>query len=164
MRSVPLSLARQLLPYLNLVGEHGVLPSSLLSPTGHASSIEHIYRRSLLSSYLASPPSLQHSTLSTGYVTQDRCPGLGDDTLHRPIPGVWQPTFVATDLPREEEGEEEAGGEVDVVFFDFIQPDVLAALNHLQSGRVFSDKDVGLFVTGLSANTIMQEYALRAWN
>ncbi|KAL8280258.1 hypothetical protein RQP46_007372 [Phenoliferia psychrophenolica] len=156
--SVPLSLVSQLLPYLNLVGEHGVLPSSLLSPSGQTTSIEHIYRRSLLSSYtssLSSPSS--NSNLSVGYVTQDRCPGLGDDTLHRPIPAVWQPTFVATDLPSDDDT-------VDVVFFDFIQPDILSALNHLQHERTWSEKDVGLYVTGLSANTIMQEYATRAWN
>ena len=51
-----------------------------------------------------------------------------------------------------------------MAFFDFIEPDVLSALNVLQDDRVFTSKDVGLFVTNLTANTLMQEYALRKWH
>lgn len=153
VRNVPRSVAAQLLAYLNFVGEHGLLPSSLLDPTH---SVEHIYRRTQLESFNAYRG---RTDLTWGYVTLDSCPGLGDDTLHKPLPSVAQPVFVATELP---EGEEE--DLVDVAFFDFIEPDVLSALNVLQDDRVFTSKDVGLFVTNLTANTLMQEYALRKWH
>lgn len=156
---MPLSTARKMLPYLNLVGEHGVLPSSLESSAGLTTSIEHIYRRSLVNSYHAASPSVLSSSHTFGYVTQDLCPGLGDDVLHRPLPAVWQPTFVSTELP--DGGDDER---VDIVFFDFIQPDILSALNTLQRDKTFSPKDVGLYITEFTANTLMQTYAASEWN
>ncbi|KAM0749330.1 hypothetical protein T439DRAFT_290562 [Meredithblackwellia eburnea MCA 4105] len=172
---VPLSTARKLLAYLNLVGEHGVLPSSTSSVEGQAAAVEHVYRQSLHNSYTTHVATADDEKLTVGYVTIDQCPGEGDDTRHRPIPSVWQPTFVATALPtpteldyeREELDEEE---EIDIIFFDFIQPDILGALNHLEGerkggpSRRFTDKDVGLYMETLTANTLMQEFASRKWN
>ncbi|KAK4701247.1 hypothetical protein P7C70_g4988, partial [Phenoliferia sp. Uapishka_3] len=171
---VPLSIASLLLPYLNLVGEHGVLPSSF-SSSGLSSSIEQIYQRSLANSYASFTSASQFASkkLSLGYVTIDSCPGLGDDTLHQPFPSVWQPTFVQTEMPKARKGKGRKDGKwkmegpeekVDIVFFDFIQPDVLAALNYVQGEKTFGKEDVGLYLEGLTANTVMQEYAERAWS
>ncbi|KAI5475343.1 5'-Nucleotidase/apyrase family protein [Pseudohyphozyma bogoriensis] len=164
IRGVPSRVAKKLLPYLNLVGEHGVLPSTLLqSPSALSASIEHIYRKHERESYEAFVSSVSQEEgekRTVGYVTVDKCPGLGDDVLHKPVPHAWQPTFVSTEL-EVGVGEEE---KVDVVFFDFIQPDIIAALNHLQKEKEFSAKDVGLYISTLSANTLMQEYAMKAWN
>lgn len=152
-------IASQLLAYLNVVGEHGVKFDE--SFKGPEFTVESIYQQSLIDSYQSSnfdDPST--TNLTWGYVTQDSCPGLGDDTLHKPLPAVRQPVFVATEFPPlEHEGEEV----IDVVFFDFIQIDIISALNHLQRVKVYSEKDVGLYITTLTANTLMQTYAEREW-
>lgn len=112
--SVPLSVARKLLRYLNLVGEHGVLPSVLEgSPSAIAADVELQYRKHELYSFQNFDfETLQREDRTFGYVTLDRCEGLGDDVRHKPLPHCWQPTFVSTKLP---ETEDEF---VDVVFFD----------------------------------------------
>ena len=92
---------------------------------------------------------------SLGYVTHDSCPEPGDDVLHRPVPSEWQPTFVATALPEEET--------VDIVFFDFLIPDLVGAVNALQSGRVYSPADVRVYLDGLKANNLVAEYARLRW-
>lgn len=111
-------VAARLLDYLNLVGEHGALPSVTATAQDEqaldTSIVERSYQQSLRRSaqdYFSVAGDEKHSL---GYVTQDLCDGLGDDVLHRPMPSAEQPVFVATELPGEEE---EA---VDVVFFDFL--------------------------------------------
>lgn len=172
------SVAKKLLPYLNVVGEHHLATASLLTPPSSPFDqmrgdlrTEHLHRRALARSYdtFMEQQLLETSTpipQSPGYVTLDACDDLGDDTLHRPLPASWQPIFVSTQFPearwRPAHEDEER---LDVVFFDFIQPDILAALNYLQDEREYSMDDVRLYIeTGLSANTLMQEYATREWN
>jgi len=99
---------------------------------------------------------------SEGYVTLDSCgpDELGDDTLHTPFKVSRQPIFVSTALPKEEEA-------VDVVFFDFIQPDILSALNYLddgKSGKTWGVEDVEKYVENLTANTLLETWAKKAWN
>lgn len=159
------------------------LPSLDLShPHAQAAAVELSYRRRLAVAYsLSSPDSEDDSNAETnkkpdhltpGYVTADSCGAeKGDDTLHRPIPAVFQPTFVSTSFPSprwHEEGQQE---KVDIVFFDFIQPDILGALNVLaaREGRgtkKWEKGDVGVYVKEeeLTANTLMQVYAGREWN
>lgn len=147
---MPRSIALLLLPYLNTVGEHQLNPSA---------SVESIYQQNLVTSYATSE---SNSTLTKGYVTIDGCGPLGDDTLHTPFPAISQPIFVSTAFPPPVlNGEEE---KVDVVFFDFIKIDILSALNRLQSDRIYGIRNIGLFVEGLSANTLMETYAKREWN
>ncbi|GAA6007091.1 hypothetical protein JCM10207_001503 [Rhodosporidiobolus poonsookiae] len=200
--SVPLPVARRLLHYLNLVGEHGLLPSqsphdeaylSALSSTpllressamvlasAESAALEHSHRAALAlaSESLSAAGEKEGLTeeqgrwrmrgRSEGYVTLDACGGsdraeqLGDDTAHRPFRTARQPVFVSTALPDAGSAEEE---KVDVVFFDFITPDVLGALNVLDksSGRKYGAKDVERYVEWVTANTLMEEYAKRAW-
>ncbi|SCZ87711.1 BZ3500_MvSof-1268-A1-R1_Chr2-2g05177 [Microbotryum saponariae] len=173
------SVAQKMLAYLNVVGEHKLTSSSASvsvrstednyvedrwAQERESLHLEHLHRRALLeaSNLSASIPPSEYddaSSLSLGYVTQDACGGLGDDTLHRPVPSVWQPIFVATEFPPSA-----AADLIDVVFFDFIQPDILGALNTLQNEREYASSDVKLFVEDLTANTLMQEYAKREWN
>ena len=152
-------------------------------PHSEAASVELLYRRQLAlaaSTSLAAEEigtSKRHERLTPGYVTADSCAERGDDTRHRPIPAVWQPTFVSTAFPRPRWHEDEPHQQedkVDVVFFDFIQIDILSALNTLSSAdeakgsmrKVWSKEDVGTYVPveNLTANTLMQEYARREWN
>lgn len=153
---VPPLIARELLTYLNIVGEHGFYDTTAILHDSSSKTVEAVYRSSQVASYEAYKGP---RNLTWGYVTLDACPGLGDDTLHMPLPAHRQPTFVATDLRYE--GDEATL--VDVVFFDFIMPDIVSALNVLQSEKVYGSKDVELFVEGITANTLMQEYAAREW-
>ncbi|KWU42710.1 hypothetical protein RHOSPDRAFT_20722, partial [Rhodotorula sp. JG-1b] len=133
-----------------------------------------------------------------GYVTLDPpgCGGadddddderFGDDTLHRPFKSSWQPIFVATDFPppppppppSSSSSSSSAGKKedcVDVVFLDFIKPDILSALNVLSAGRrgeqgggggggggPWTEEDVEVYLKGITANTLMEEYAKRYW-
>jgi hypothetical protein len=168
---VPRALAKKLLGYLNLVGEHGFRPATAALDADDATStplspieaiaaddarVQRAYHHHLAASaesYIATAGDDKHSL---GYVTQDSCPELGDDVLHRPVPSEWQPTFVATELPAEEEV-------VDVVFFDFLIPDLVGAMNSLQKGREYSSADVRVYLDELKANNLVAEYAKLRW-
>ncbi|KAH8926096.1 hypothetical protein BT69DRAFT_1239417 [Atractiella rhizophila] len=95
--------------------------------------------------------------LTDGYVTFDSCPGLGDDIKHRPIPVVPQPDFAATALPPTTEP-------VDIVFFDFIWPDILATLNKLQNKKTYTFNDILHYNATVRSHTLLKEYASFAWN
>ncbi len=171
--NVPRSLAAKLLGYLNLVGEHGFRPAAL-DPGADATPLSasdamaaddarvqrayHAHLAAAAESYVSTLGGDKHSL---GYVTQDSCPELGDDVLHRPVPSEWQPTFVATELPVGDEETEEEG--VDVVFFDFLIPDLVGAMNALQSARVYSSGDVRVYLEQLKANNLVAEYAKLKW-
>ncbi|GAA6010992.1 hypothetical protein JCM11491_005900 [Sporobolomyces phaffii] len=194
--SVPRRLASKLIPYLNLVGEHGLLPTQrLFSSSSSASSLgdqdasqlspdeliaaesahlEHARRRSLLETSASSQSQAggrwKMNPLSEGYVTLDSCgpDDLGDDTLHTPFKVSRQPTFVSTALPPARSA---ASDFVDVVFFDFIQPDIISALNWLDqdngtgTGRKkWRPEDVEKYVEDLTANTLLETWAKKAWN
>ncbi|GAA6039301.1 hypothetical protein JCM8097_003252 [Rhodosporidiobolus ruineniae] len=115
---------------------------------------------------------LPRTRLTEGYVTLDACGGadkeeqLGDDTAHKPYRTARQPVFVGTALPDPDGDDEEE--KVDVVFFDFITPDILSALNVLggKKGRRYGVGDVEQYIPSeeLTANTLMEAYAKRAWN
>ncbi|BGP26851.1 5'-Nucleotidase/apyrase family protein [Rhodotorula toruloides] len=188
--AVPLALASRVLHYLNVVGEHGLVSSStsssphpLAGPDARAAAdsaaLEHAHRRSLVAQ--AQSTSFDHESdgkwrlkrRTEGYVTPDSCgladsdpsEAFGDDTLHRPFRSSLQPIFVSTALPSPSHTEED---KVDVVFFDFITPDVLNALNVLggagKGGKRYESKDVEVYMRNLTANTLMEEYAKREWN
>lgn len=117
--------------------------------------------------------------LTYGYVTADSCPGTPDDTPHRPLPAYDIPDFVLSQhdsLPplsssfpiadfqsRKGSAEQEGGGTVDLVFYEFIAPLVLRALNVLQKEKKYNMRDVQVY-SELKANELLGEYARIAWN
>jgi len=102
----------------------------------------------------------KHQLLTYGYVTQDQCPGLGDDVPHQPLPAFDQPDYIGTVLPP-------AADKVDVVFFSFITKFSLAALNSLaarsDSSRRYTVKDVRKY-TEIESNQVLGLYALDKWH
>ncbi|EJD02036.1 uncharacterized protein FOMMEDRAFT_134660 [Fomitiporia mediterranea MF3/22] len=104
-----------------------------------------------------------------GYVTTDSCPGIGDDTIHTPLPFFPTPDYISSqdsssDPPA---GVSDDSTPINLVFTDFAEPDVLQALNEIISeqggGRTFNESDVSLY-SNLKTNNVLGVYASVAWN
>ena len=52
---------------------------------------------------------------------------------------------------------------VDLVFPDFVQTQVLATINSLQSARTYTDSDVSSY-TSVLTNAVLGIYAQKYWN
>lgn len=100
------------------------------------------------------------SELTPGYVTTDDFGKDGDDTPHSPIPNFPRPNVVAgnASLP-------DGGGSpetVDLVFYDFIQKYVLAALE--DAGRTYTPDDVQQYLPDdFTSNSYLPAYAQKYW-
>ena len=93
-----------------------------------------------------------------GYVTQDACPGAGDDTLHAPLPFYGSPDFIASNPPNVTDETP-----IDLVFVDFIEDQLLGVLNTVQSARNYTEADVQSY-TPILANAVLGLYAQKVWN
>ncbi|KAI0741024.1 Metallo-dependent phosphatase-like protein [Earliella scabrosa] len=160
---VPLAVARQVLPTLNhaganerraLVEEHereryarGDVDMRYLA------WLEEMDRRS------NGPERCAAKNATLGYVTHDSCPGVGDDTIHSPLPFFSTPDFIGTDAP---EGLTD-DTPIDLVFVDFIQSQLLEILNGLQSERTYTTADV-IPYTDVLASAVLGIYAQQYWN
>lgn len=82
-------------------------------------------------------PTSSGPDLVPGYTTKDDAGDDGDDTIHAPITFYKVPNCIQCELslPKDEEPEK-----VDLVFIDFIQPWVLAALKY--NGQSYNTSDV----------------------
>lgn len=91
------------------------------------------------------------------------CPGVGDDTLHSPIPYYDAPGYIASPLPSGLADDTL----VDLVFLDFFEADVLEIVNALSLGtdKTYSASDVQQYGSGdLLTNTVYGIYASAEWN
>ncbi|EGO00572.1 hypothetical protein SERLA73DRAFT_166873 [Serpula lacrymans var. lacrymans S7.3] len=100
----------------------------------------------------------ESQNLTLGYVTQDGCPGAGDDTLHTPLPYYSVPDFIGSNNPNVTDDTP-----IDLVFVDFIETQLLGILNGLQSGKNYTSADVDLYSPILS-NEALGLYAQAMWN
>jgi hypothetical protein len=82
--------------------------------------------------------------LTTGYTTIDDVGDEGDDTVHAPLSFYAVPNCVQAEIGFPGDGAEP--DKVDVVFIDFIQPWVIAALK--LSGAQYSNEDVAVYREG----------------
>ncbi len=113
--------------------------------------------------------------LNLGYVTTDvspstfslpfiilipaqSCPGVGDDTLHIPLPFYDVPDFIASNPPNVSNDTL-----IDFVFVDFIEAQLLETLNTVQTDKVYQTSDVSTY-SAVELNEIMGLYAQYAWN
>ncbi|KAG6853741.1 hypothetical protein C0991_001877 [Blastosporella zonata] len=94
-----------------------------------------------------------------GYVTTDSCPGVGDDTLHAPLPYFSYPDFIASNPPAGVADD----APIDLVFVDFIESQLLVILNGAQKNKVYTSADVSLY-TPVLASEALGIYAEAAWN
>ncbi|KAG8706988.1 hypothetical protein FRC11_007782 [Ceratobasidium sp. 423] len=88
-----------------------------------------------LSEDLTQKPLSVSSSLSPGYVTNDKCGGNGDDTEHMPIPRRKNPDYMSNDpfypIPRD--------ALVDLIMPDFLKKRVLEAINKLGHNSTWED-------------------------
>jgi hypothetical protein len=116
-----------------------------------------------------------NQTYTPGYVTKDvsqfsrpqalilhkftqSCPGIGDDTLHTPLPYFPVPDYIASRTPPLSDDTP-----VDLVFFDFIARLVVEALNMLQNATVYTTGQAKLY-SPYSANQVLGVYAQAKWS
>jgi len=99
-----------------------------------------------------------NTTLSLGYVTTDSCPGIGDDTLHAPVPFYGSPPYIGSPLPTDLA----ANDPMDLIFLDFSEAQVLNIVNSLQSAKKYTASDV-LPYGGAQTNTIFGIFAEAKW-
>jgi len=92
-----------------------------------------------------------------GYVTQDACPGVGDDTVHTAIPFFSTPDFVASPNPNVTDDTL-----IDLVFVDFIESDILTIVSNFWNKTV-TESDV-LSYTNTTAAEVFGVFAQQAWN
>lgn len=103
-----------------------------------------------------------------GYVTQDMCPGYGDDVLHTPLPVVDQSEYVATTITNH------SADSIDVVFDSFTAKFIVEALNKAQhttsASKVSSDRRTNYTMANVReyspvrANKMLGIYAQAKWN
>ncbi|KAF8911569.1 Metallo-dependent phosphatase-like protein [Gymnopilus junonius] len=96
--------------------------------------------------------------LTLGYVTQDSCPGVGDDVLHAPLPFFDSPDFIGSNPPTVSDDTQ-----VDLVFVDFIESQLLEILNAVQSQTTYTSSNVQSYSPFL-ASELLGLYAQIAWN
>ncbi|KAF7335281.1 hypothetical protein MSAN_02338800 [Mycena sanguinolenta] len=122
---------------------------------GYAKWVGHMHRL-----YHERSNAADAEELTLGYVTADACPGVGDDTPHAPLPAYGVPDFIASRAP-------DVGGDpttpIDLIFADFILGQVIRTLNEVQTARVYSLADAGVYSDVLS-NEVLGLYAKVAWN
>lgn len=86
------------------------------------------------------------------------CPGVGDDTLHSPLPFYSAPDFIGSAAPN-------VTGDtpIDLVFIDFIQSQLLTVLNGLQNATTYTNADVKSYSSVMS-NGVLGVFAQQKWN
>ncbi|TID23626.1 hypothetical protein E2P81_ATG03191 [Venturia nashicola] len=116
----------------------------------------HLNRRSYASGKLVRR---QH-VVTPGYVTTDDFGTDGDDTLHSEIPDFSQPNVFQANASFPADGSTPAT--VDLVFYDFIQPNVLKALK--SAGASFVSSQVQAYMPkSFTTNSVLPAYAKLAW-
>ncbi|OSX61779.1 hypothetical protein POSPLADRAFT_1047044 [Postia placenta MAD-698-R-SB12] len=100
----------------------------------------------------------ESKNLTLGYVTSDLCPGVGDDTPHIALPYYSSPDFIGSNVPTVSNDTQ-----IDLVFINFIEDQLLEILNEVQSDKTYTDDDV-LSYSPLLANVVLGYYAQKYWN
>ncbi|KAF8655620.1 hypothetical protein AX16_002975 [Volvariella volvacea WC 439] len=160
---VPLRVARQVLPALNHQGAEERRRGLVSSREKRAYGLGYVDKRYMewLAEMDRRHSGVERRTAANatlGYVTHDACPGIGDDTLHAPLPFNPVPNFIGSKVP---ELPDETP--VDLVFVDFIASQLVPMLNALQTERQYTMSDVSAY-SPILANAALGVYAEAAWN
>ncbi|PSS37383.1 hypothetical protein PHLCEN_2v773 [Hermanssonia centrifuga] len=156
--NITAEIANKVLPALNNAGADERRRSFFREMYGRG-HVEHLYRAWLEDMDRRSGVDRRAANnLTLGYVTSDACAGIGDDTLHSPLPFYDSPDFIASNPPNVSNDTL-----IDLVFVDFIEDQLLEILNAVQTGKTYTDADVSLY-TPILANAALGLYAQEAWN
>ncbi|KAF8885966.1 Metallo-dependent phosphatase-like protein [Infundibulicybe gibba] len=156
---IPLSVASQILPALNNAGaENRRSLDEREAELWGRGVVDHRYRRWMEEMDRRHSERRAAQNLTLGYVTQDSCPGIGDDIPHAPIPFNPAPEFIGSKIP-----DVSADTPIDLVFVDFIEDQLLTILNSVQSAKTYTAADVQSYSPVLS-NQAWGLYAQIAWN
>ncbi|KAI9267432.1 Metallo-dependent phosphatase-like protein [Sporodiniella umbellata] len=131
--SVPLTIARQILPALNKkkqLNKRSVLPGT------------------------PSRPVPKHEKLTRGYVTEDDHGTDGDDTPHRAIPYVEPPMCVGSDLP-----EKDTHPWVDIYYLGYLEKRLKTVLTDL-TGQTWKENTT---ISTLTTNTVWSTFVETHW-
>ena len=102
---------------------------------------------------------LNKPALTPGYTTTDDAGSDGDDTLHSPIKFFDVPPCFETRVNVEEDAKPEET--VDVVYLEFIQPWMLAAMRFL--GAEYEDLDTRPYLRDKSFTGLIREWVVENW-
>ncbi|KAH9018809.1 Metallo-dependent phosphatase-like protein [Lactarius deliciosus] len=156
---VPLSVARAVLPALNSEGANGRRELAEATERYAHGDVETRYRLWLEDmNARAGPERRAAQNLTLGYVTKDACPGVGDDTLHTPLPFFGSPAFIGSTPPA---GSNDTA--IDLVFVDFIGKQVVQVLNKLQTAKTYTSADIKSY-TPILLNEVLGLFAEAKWN
>ncbi|KAH9042965.1 Metallo-dependent phosphatase-like protein [Lactarius deliciosus] len=156
---VPLSVANAVLPTLNGEGANGRRALTEAAERYARGDVETRYRFWLEEMYArAGPERRAAQNLTLGYVTKDACPGVGDDTLHTPLPFFGSPDFIGSTPPA---GSNDTA--IDLVFVDFIGSQVVQVLNKLQTAKTYTSADITSY-TPILLNEVLGVFAAAQWN
>ncbi|KAH9042283.1 5'-nucleotidase, partial [Lactarius hengduanensis] len=156
---VPLGVARAVLPALNGEGANGRRELAEAAERYARGDVETRYRLWLEDMHARAEPERRAAqNLTLGYVTKDACPGVGDDTLHTPLPFFRSPAFIGSTPPA---GSNDTA--IDLVFVDFIESQVVQVLNKLQTAKTYTSTDVKSY-TPILLNEVLGVFAEAKWN
>ncbi|KAH9039804.1 Metallo-dependent phosphatase-like protein [Lactarius pseudohatsudake] len=156
---VPLSVASAVLPALNGEGANGRRELGEAAERYARGDVETRYRLWLEEMHArAGPERRAAQNLTLGYVTQDACPGVGDDTLHTPLPFFGSPAFIGSTPPA---GSNDTA--IDLVFVKFIGSQVVQVLNKLQTAKTYTSADIKSY-SPILLNEALGVFAEAKWN
>lgn len=103
--------------------------------------------------------------LKKGYVTSDQFGCDGDDVLHNSIPFYQSPNVIQTYQELSSSNGATNKDKVDVVFYSFIKPYILEAINKLNTfdDKIYTSSDVS-FYGGESTGTLLKNYISEHWS
>lgn len=130
---------------------HTVSQESCLDPS---ITHDHLNRRS------SGKLTRRQDVVTPGYITTDDFGTDGDDTAHSKIPNYSQPNAFQANASFPTDGSNPTT--VDLVFYDFIQPNILTALKSLEA--TFASSDVQTYMPkSFTSNSVLPTYAKLAW-
>ena len=168
---VPYSLASQVLGILNngpyqKKRDLGTSDFNFQSFTGADGCVDDLYHGSTSPHTALKPRSLTRRqapipTLDPGYTTKDDFGSDGDDTPHSPIPNYSVPNDLQANASFPTDGT--APSTVDLIFLDFIAPNVIQALQSI--GGNYTTNQVSYYLPqSFTTNSYLPSYAQQYWS
>jgi hypothetical protein len=107
---------------------------------------------------VSQPSNLLYIGTHLPFTTYQSCPGIGDDTLHTPLPYFAVPDYIASPTPSVSDDTP-----IDLVFFDFIASLVVKNLNTVQNATTYMTSQAKPY-SPVYANQVLGIYAKAKWN